>query len=390
MAEDSDLEKTEPASGRKLEQAREEGKVPRSRELSSFLVLVAGVLSIWTSSGWIYERLSSVMRHGLSFDHQAAFSSDIMTSTMLSLSADGLLALAPILVVVVVVGVVSHMLLGGVVISSKSFQFDLTRMDPISGMRRFFSVNGLIELVKGTVKAACILGIAGAIVWKQRVEILMLMSMPLHSGLITFMQMLVLASLALSASLALIAAIDVPYQVWHYFKELRMSKADVKQENKESEGDPQVKGKIRQRQNEMARRRMMDAVPKADVVVTNPTHFAVALKYDAGRMGAPTVVAKGADLVAKAIRDLAARHAVPMLEAPPLARALFHHAKVDEQIPTALYTAVAEVMAYVYQLNEFLVGKGLPPQAPNAIAVPAGMDPFEGRIDDEGAGLVAR
>jgi flagellar biosynthetic protein FlhB len=167
----------------------------------------------------------------------------------------------------------------------------------------------------------------------------------------------------------------VPYQLWHYFHELRMTKEEVKRESKESEGDPQMKGKIRARMAQMARRRMMDAVPKANVVVTNPTHYAVALRYEAGSMSAPTVVAKGADLMAQTIRELAKQHGVPLLESPPLARALFHHAELDQQIPATLYTAVAEVMAYIFQLNQFITQGGLPPQAPGVIDVPPGLDP---------------
>ncbi|MDB5802479.1 MAG: flhB [Rhodocyclales bacterium] len=375
MAEDSDLDKTEPASGRKVEQAREQGNIPRSKELSSFLVLVVGVSALWIMSGWMYGRLGGVMRRGFTFGHEQAFQTDLMGKALRELFSDGLLTLLPLLLVIMITAVASHIALGGLVLSGQVFKFDLTRMNPVTGMKRFVSINGLVELIKGVFKSVFILGVASMLVWHYRFDMLSLMSMPLNVGLNRFGEMLLLASLALCTSLALIAAMDVPYQIWHYFKELRMSKFDVKQENKESEGDPKVKGKMRQRQQEMARRRMMDAVPKADVVVTNPTHFAVALKYEAGRMGAPTVVAKGADFMAQIIRDLARENNVPLLEAPPLARALYHHAKMDEQIPAALYTAVAEVMAYIYQLNQFIAEGGLPPQAPGAIDVPRGMDP---------------
>jgi flagellar biosynthetic protein FlhB len=375
MAEDSDLEKTEPASGRKIDQAREQGNVPRSKELSSFLVTLVGVSALWMMSGWMYERIGGLMRRGFTFGHEQAYETDMMGRALLDISSAGLVALLPLLIVIFIAAVGSHVALGGFVLSGEAFKFDITRMNPVSGMKRFVSVNGLVELVKGVFKSTFILGVAGFLVWHYRFEMLSLMSMPLEAGLIRFGQMLILTSFALCTSLALIAAADVPYQLWHYFKELRMSKEDVKQENKESEGDPKVKGKIRQRQQEMARRRMMEAVPKADVVVTNPTHFAVALKYESGKMGAPTVVAKGADFMAQTIRDLAKEHNVPLLEAPPLARALYHNAKLDQQIPAALYTAVAEVMAYIYQLNQFLAQGGLPPQAPGTIGVPDGLDP---------------
>ncbi|MDB5887622.1 MAG: flagellar biosynthesis protein FlhB [Rhodocyclales bacterium] len=375
MAEDSDLDKSEPASGRKIEQAREQGNVPRSKELSSFLVTLVGVAALWIMSSWMYERLGGVMRRGFTFGREQAFQTDMMGQSLRDLFSDGLVALLPLLLVIMIAGIASHIVLGGFVLSGEVFKFDLTRLNPVTGMKRFVSINGLVELVKGVFKSAFILGVATFLVWHYRFDMLSLMSMPLNVGLSRFGEMLLFASLALCTSLALIAAMDVPYQIWHYFKELRMSKHDIKQENKESEGDPKVKGKMRQRQQEMARRRMMDAVPKADVVVTNPTNFAVALKYESGKMGAPTVVAKGADFMAQTIRDLAKENNVPLLEAPPLARALYHHAKIDEQIPATLYTAVAEVMAYIYQLNQFIAEGGLPPQAPGAIDVPLGLDP---------------
>lgn len=375
MAEESDVEKTEPASGRRIERAREEGNVPRSKELSSFLVTVVAISALWISSGWMYQHLAGVMHRGLGFSHAQAFEPWRMGEAVQDLFFDGLFTLMPVLLSVMISAAASHLIIGGPILSSRVFQFNLERLNPIPGMKRFVSVNGLVELVKGVIKASFILGIAVYLLWKYRFDLLMLTSMSLEAGVASFMHLIVVTSLALTISLALVAAIDVPYQLWHYFKELRMSRSDLREESKESEGDPQVKGKIRKRQQEMARRRMMEAVPKADVVVTNPTHYAVALKYDSGTMGAPRVVAKGADIMAQTIRELAQKNAVPLLEAPPLARALYFHAKLDEQIPAVLYTAVAEVMAYIYQLNHFIAEGGLPPTAPNAIDVPAGYDP---------------
>jgi len=193
-----------------------------------------------------------------------------------------------------------------------------------------------------------------------------------------FASLVLLATLLIVASLALIAAIDVPYQLWEYHRKLRMSKEDVRQEMKEQEGDPQIKARIRAAQREMSRRRMMTQVPTADVVVTNPTHYSVALKYDPERSGAPVVVAKGMNLIAHNIRDLAREHGVPILEAPPLARALYAHCELEQQIPAQLYTVVAEVMAWVFQLNHWIAEGGLPPDEPSGLAVPPDMDPAEG------------
>jgi flagellar biosynthesis protein FlhB len=375
MAEDSDLEKTEAASDRRIQQAREEGNVPRSRELSSFLVMLVGILTLWWSSSWFYTRLGGLMQRAFRFDHEMTYNTDLMGHTLMTLSVDAMLTSLPLLTVVTVSAAASHMMIGGVVLSSKVFELDLTRLNPVSGFARLFSMNGFVELFKAVLKSAFILGVAGVLMWRYRYDLLGLMAMPLSTGLFTFSRMLALTALALTACLALVAAADVPYQLWHYFHELRMTKEEVKRESKESEGDPQMKGKIRARMAQMARRRMMDAVPKANVVVTNPTHYAVALRYEAGSMSAPTVVAKGADLMAQTIRELAKQHGVPLLESPPLARALFHHAELDQQIPATLYTAVAEVMAYIFQLNQFLTQGGLPPQAPGVIEVPPGLDP---------------
>lgn len=375
MAEDSDLEKTEPASARRIEKAREEGNVPQSRELSTFLVLLAGVCTLWVASQWMTQRSMVLLESGLSFGRNEAFRQDFMYEQLVRLSLEALIALGPFLFVMVVAALAAPALIGGWIFSFKAFEMDLTRLDPIKGIGRVFSLHGVAELVKGVLKSVLIGWVGAWVMWSHREEILALMSMPLESSLHAFGQMLMVSSLSVVAGLALVAGIDVPFQLWRYYDQLKMTKEELKQEYKEQEGDPQLKARIRARQREMAKRRMMAAVPKADVVVTNPTHYAVALKYDANNMGAPVVVAKGVDLVAAAIRELAAEHRVPLLEAPPLARALFRHTEIDEQIPAALYTAVAEVMAYVFQLNHYLAQGGLPPEEPHDLPVPADMDP---------------
>jgi len=259
--------------------------------------------------------------------------------------------------------------------SSKAFELDLSRLNPINGLTRVFSYQGLVELVKSVLKSAIIGGVGAMVLWKQRDDLVGLLSMPLTSGVFYAAHLGLKSFVYLASSLALIAGIDVPFQIWRYYDQLKMTKEELKQEYKEQEGDPQIKSRIRAKQREIARRRMMESVPKADVVVTNPTHFAVALKYDADKMGAPTVVAKGADILAQAIREVAGEHKVPILEAPPLARALYWHAEIGQQIPAALYTAVAEVMAYIYQLNNFMASGGMPPVLPHDLPVPEGMDP---------------
>ncbi len=375
MAEGSDQEKTEPASGRRIEQARADGNVPHSRELSSFLIMITAVVTLLVVARWLVAHASGLMRAGLSFGREQSFNSEYMYEQLSRLSIDALLALVPFFAMMLVAAVAAPVMMGGLIFSFKAFQLDLNRLDPVNGLKRVVSLNGLAELVKGLLKSGLV-GFVGAwVLWSQRGEIVALMSMPLEPGMSMFGDMLLMSLLWIVASLALVAALDVPFQLWHYYHGLKMTKEELKQEYKEMEGDPQLKARIRSRQRDMARRRMMAAVPKADVVVTNPTHYAVALKYEAGKMGAPTVVAKGADLVAQAIRELAEEHRVPLLEAPPLARALFRHAEVGDQVPAALYTAVAEVMAYVYQLNHFLAQGGLPPEEPHDLDVPPEMDP---------------
>lgn len=375
VADDSDLERTEPASQRRLEQAREEGQVPQSRELSTFLVLIAGTGGIWVLGSWLTERISSVLRNGLSLDRTAAFDPEAMGTRLVAMGSDALVTLLPLFAVLLVAAVAGPFFLGGRVFAPKALNPDFTRLDPLKGLGRMLSMHGLAELVKAIAKSLLIGLVVLWVVRHQQDALFALVSQPVESGLAAFARMLLFATLATVAGLALVAAIDVPFQLWQYYAKLRMTKEEARQEAKEMEGDPQVKGRIRSQQREMARRRMMAEVPKADVVVTNPTHFAVALRYDAARDGAPRVVAKGAGLVAQRIRELAANHSVPVLEAPALARALHRHTDIGDSIPTALYTAVAEVMAWVYQLNAFLRQGGLPPQAPDSIAVPDGLDP---------------
>jgi flagellar biosynthesis protein FlhB len=375
MAEDSDLERTEPASQRRLDQAREEGHVPQSRELSTFLLLMVGGMVMWMTSDWLKSRMVRVMQDGLTFGHAQAFNQGAMQDALLRLSGNALVSMAPFLVAIVIAALASPVMMGGFVFSTQALGVNMSRLNPMSGIGRVFSWQGVAELVKGVLKSSLVGYVGFWVLWSRREEILGLMSTSLDSGLVLFSHMVLVCSLLVIASLALVAGIDVPFQLWQYHDRMKMTKEDLKQELKEQEGDPQIKARIRARQREMAKRRMMEAVPKADVVVTNPTHFAVAIKYEAGKMGAPTVVAKGADLVAQAIRALAVENHVPLLEAPPLARALFRHTEIGDQIPAALYTAVAEVMAYVYRLNQFLSLGGLPPDEPHDLPVPESLDP---------------
>ncbi|MCA0185509.1 MAG: flagellar type III secretion system protein FlhB [Proteobacteria bacterium] len=378
MADDSDLEKTEPASGRRLEQAREEGQVPQSRELATFILLIVGVAALYVLGRWGGQRLLHMLRTGLSFERAQAFETTGMILALYDVAMEGLLTVAPMLIALVLATLVAPFVMGGWVFSTNILRFDLTRLNPMQGLGRMFSTHGLAELVKATLKATVVGGVGTWVVWRERDHLFGLMLQPLEASMDEFASLVLFATLLITCSLALLAAIDVPYQLWEYHRNLRMSKEEVRQENKEQEGDPQIKARIRAAQREMSRKRMMAQVPKADVVVTNPTHYAVALKYDPEKSGAPVVVAKGADLVAQSIRELAKDNGVPILEAPPLARALYANCELDQQIPAALYTVVAEVMAWVFQLNHWIAEGGLPPEQPAGLAVPPGLDPAAG------------
>lgn len=374
MAEDSDLERTEPASSRRLEQAREEGQVPRSREIGAFLVLLVAAGAFWMAGGWMMQRTSAILMRGLSFDGQSLRDPQFMVTRFADIALDALISFAPLSMALIVAALASPFFLGSWNFSSKALVPDLKRLDPLKGMTRIVSWSGLLELVKGVAKSSLIGGVAVAVLWSERGDLLALLGQTVDAGLASAGYLINFSFLVIVLSMLLIVALDVPFQLWQYHHKLKMSKDEVRREGKEMEGNPEVKGRIRALQREAARRRMMSAVPTADVIVTNPTHFAVALAYKSG-MGAPKVLAKGMGEIALKIRTIGAENAVPMLEAPPLARALYRHAEIDQEIPSALYAAVAEVLAYVYQLANWRQQGGNYPMPPSDIPVPAELVP---------------
>jgi flagellar biosynthesis protein FlhB len=383
VAEDSDLEKTESATPRRLEKAREEGQVARSRELASFALLFAGFFGMWGLAGPIGMHLQSMMRSAFTFDHTYVLDTRRMLIGAGSAGREGLLAVAPVLMLTALAALLAPMALGGWLLSVNALQFKPERLNPISGIGRMFSINGPIQLGMALAKTLIVGLIGGLAVWSRKDEILALPMEPLMQALGHGLSIIAVCCATTVAGLFVIAGIDVPYQLWQFHKKLRMTKEEVKREHRESEGDPKVKGRIRQQQRAMARRRMMTAVPKADVVVTNPTHYAVALQYADGQMRAPKVVAKGVNLVAARIRELAGEHNIPLLEAPPLARALYHNVELNREIPGALYNAVAEVLAWVYQLRRFRQEGGDVPAEPTGLDVPAELD--KGPLSDDEA-----
>jgi flagellar biosynthetic protein FlhB len=374
VAEDSDLDKTEAATPRRLEKARSEGQVARSRELSTFALLAAGFFGAWGLAGPIGIHLQDMLRGAFTFNHAALVDTNRMLIGAGNAGREAFMAVAPILALTGVAALVAPMALGGWLLSPKVFEFKFERLDPVAGVGRIFSINGVIQLGFSLVKTLLVGVIGGVALWRRKDQILGLAGEPMHTALGHGLSIVAACCATTVAGMFLLAAFDVPYQLWQYHKKLRMTKEEVKREHRESEGDPHVKGKIRQQQRAIARRRMMAAVPKADVVVTNPTHYAVALQYADGEMRAPKVVAKGVNLVAARIREIAAENNVALLEAPPLARALYHNVELNREIPGTLYNAVAEVLAWVYQLRKFREEGGDVPAAPTELDVPADMD----------------
>lgn len=380
MAEESDLEKTEPASERRLEKAYEEGQVVRSRELVTFVMLTTGAAALWTTGEMMGGHLSSAMRNGLHFERASAFDASHMMVQAGVVLLHALEALLPLLMMMLVAALVAPILLGGWLLSGKALLPKFSKLDPVAGIARMFSVESLAELVKTLIKSLLIGGIAWWVISGKLPVIMGLLSEPLHSALPHTLRLVAVSCALIVASLLLVAGIDVPYQLWSHARKLRMSREDLRQEQRESDGDPLLKAQIRRQQQQMSKRRMMAEVPKADIIVTNPTHYAVALKYADGEMRAPRVVAKGADLVALRIRALAQEHNIPILEAPPLTRALFSHTKLGQEIPLTLYAAVAEVLAWAYQLRRQYSEGGEVPRAPRDLPVPESLDPLASSV----------
>lgn len=376
MAEESDAERTEPASARRLEQARENGDVPRSRELATFTVLMTAGAGLWMTGGTLARKLAAMLESGLSLTREQVYNPSVLIERIAADIGGVMLACLPLAGLIMLVALASPLMIGGWLFTAKAFMPNFGKLNPINGISNMFSTNALIELLKAIAKTLLVGAVGWVVIMGQKEAMMGLAVEPPHAGTMHMMNLIGTAFLFLVGALGVVAALDAPYQIWHYADKLKMTRQEVIQEAKEAEGNPQIKGKIRQLQREMAKKRMMAEVPNADVVVTNPTHFAVALKYADGQRGAPRVVAKGADEVAAKIREIAREHKVALLEAPALARALYKHTDIGDEIPEKLYSAVAEVLAYVYQLRAWNREGGLYPERPTKLAVPPEMDPL--------------
>jgi flagellar biosynthetic protein FlhB len=376
--QDTGQERNLPPTAKRLADARKEGQVARSRDLAHLLVLGAGAALLIGLASPLAGAGVGLVASGLRFDAATLADPSRLVGRLADLAGSGLLALAPILVLMVVAAVAAPLAVGGWLFVPSQAAPKASRLDPLAGFKRMLSLRALVELFKVMLLAGLLGAVGFAYIVHQIDALAGLAHESLPVSLAHFGKLLAVALGLLVAVLAVSAAIDVPFQLFEHHKKLKMTLEEVRRENKETEGDPHLKARIRKMQLELARRRMMAAVPTADVVVTNPTHYAVALRYADGRSRAPVVVAKGADSVAERIREIARSHGVPRLEAPPLARALHRHVEIGDEIPAALYTAVAQVLAYVFQLKAFAAGRAPRPVEPTAIEVPAGMDPDDG------------
>ena len=376
MSEHDDQERTEKPSEKRLREAREKGDVPRSRDLSGAMVVLAGIAALMSGSERAFVHARRIYELGFGYSREALFSGELPARVLGAALREAMSLLAPVAVATLLATLAAPVLLGGLSFSAQALQPKFDRLDPIAGLARLVSLRGLVELAKSLLKLAFIGAALAWFLWHGQEAMQASGRGTVGAGIALSLAQLGRAALLFGTMLALIGGIDAAYQRFDYGRRLRMTKQELRDEAKESDGNPELKGRIRQVQHQLARRRMMQELPKADVVVTNPTHFAVALKYDEGRMRAPRVVAKGVDVIAMQIRQVAAGHRIPMVEAPPLARALYATTELGREIPASLYVAVAQVLAYVFQLRQAVAMGDVPPVPPSPQVDPDLLGPY--------------
>lgn len=364
MAEsESGQDKTEDPTDKRKRDAREKGEIARSKELNTVASTLAGAGALLAFGGNLAETLMKLMQMNFSLTREVLTDERSMGMFLLASGKMAIWAVQPILMLLFVIAFVSPIALGGFIFSGSLLQPKFSRMNPLSGIKRMFSLNSLTELLKAMAKFMVILVVALVVLGNDRQALLAIANEPLEQAIIHSVQVVGWSALWMAAGLLLIAAADVPYQLWQTHKKLKMTKQEIKDEYKDSEGKPEVKQRIRQLQREVSQRRMMAAVPEADVIITNPTHYAVALQYDPEKGGvAPLLVAKGTDFIALKIREIGVEHKVQILESPALARAIYYSTEVEGEIPAGLYLAVAQVLAYVFQIRQYRAGKGKRPE----------------------------
>jgi flagellar biosynthetic protein FlhB len=363
MAADSDMEKTEDPTSKKLDEAAEKGNIARSKDLATALVLLGSSVGILMFGQELAKTVLVVCKRLLTMNAKDIFDPNSMFTVMGASLSEITPPLLKLFALILIAGVVGNTLLGGYNFAWYSASFRASKLNPVAGLKRMFGTQALMELFKSVLKVVIIGGLAYVLLKMYFQDIMALSMMSTPDDIAAAMYLLCWLFFGLCASMLVIAAVDAPFQSWNHHKQLKMTKQEVKDEYKNSEGNPEIKGRIRSLQIQMSRRRMMEAVPKADVVVTNPTHYSVALKYEHGKFRAPVVVAKGVDEVAMYIRQIAEANKVPIVQSPALARSIYFTTELDHPIPEQLFAAVAQVLAYVYQLKVYLRGKGQRPKA---------------------------
>lgn len=381
MAEEqTGQERTEQPTERRKQEARRKGNVPRSRELNTMLSLLFAGGALWIFGGGMIERMFALTSAGFSVDRALAFDAGQLPVHVMQMILAAVLALSPLFAVMLVAVFAGPLVMGGWSFSAEAMSFKFEKLDPVKGLGRVFSAKGLLELLKALIKFVLLLAVAYVLLLLFEREILSLSVFTPGEASRRSVTMLLLALIALSATMLLIVMFDVPFELWNYNRQLKMTRQEVRDEMKETEGRPEVKQRVRNLQREISQRRMMEDVPTADVVITNPTHFSVAISY-ADRSAAPRVVAKGRDLVALKIREIAGKHDVPLYEAPPLARALYASTEVGDEIPQDLYLAVARVLAYLFQLRRARPTDYVPP--PTGLEIPESYSELTDRDEDK-------
>ncbi|MBT3011699.1 MAG: flagellar type III secretion system protein FlhB [Candidatus Thiodiazotropha sp. (ex Lucina pensylvanica)] len=371
MAENENgQEKTEQPSAKRLLDAKRKGQVPRSRELNSMAVTMIGVTTLVVMSNAIGDGLSQMMSESFVLTREQIFDINIMLIQLGDRFLQMMVTLLPFFLLVVVAAIFSSVALGGFSVSSEALAPKLSKLSPLKGMKRIFSARGLVEMLKALAKFIFIGGVTILLLWMSRDKFLALHGMEISQAMEKLNSLIGWSVILMTSTLILIAAIDVPFQLWDHKRQLKMTRQELRDELKETEGKPEVKSRIRQLQREMAQKRMMQEVPNADVIVTNPTHYAVALKYDPQTMHAPKLLAKGADLVAMTIREVGGEAKVPVVESPMLARAIYFHTELNAFIPAGLYLAVARLLAYVFQLRAYRTEGGEYPELPDDLSIP--------------------
>jgi flagellar biosynthetic protein FlhB len=376
VAEESDLEKSEQASSQRLDKARAEGDIPRSRELATCILLFTAGLSIWGLGGYLGSALKEMLSAGLTFDSKLAFNTESSLVRLSDQSVGLMIAFAPLGFALLIAAIAAPILVGGWNFNTNALIPNFERMDPIKGLGNLFSKNSLVELVKSITKTILIGAVAYFVISIDFAQLITLSMMPVEVALAKTGLFLIKSFIFIAGALIVIALVDVPYQLYRYAENHKMSRQELKQESKEGNGSPEIKAKLRQQQREMSRRRMMSNIQNADVVITNPTHYSVAIQYKEGNMRAPILLAKGTDNLALRIREIGKKHEILILESPKLARAIYANTELDAEIPESLYLAVAEILAFVFQVKNFNGRSGFYPAQPHNIVVPDELDPL--------------